>query len=133
MGGGVRPEIHEYPKRPRSGSALGDASADFAANAKQLSDLARAALAARDAGDMDRFNFFIAQYRALNGQLAPEQKVAVAASLKKEMPSDLMMKLASVGDTFSLSLASLTKNLPLMVGLGVALYLLVQHGGGRRE
>ncbi len=106
---------------------LGDANADFAANARKLSDLARRILAAQQVGDIATSERLIAEYRRLNGQLAPQQRASVKAALEKEMPSALMLRLSSAGDFF----AGAFKSLPLTLVIVGALYFLFLKGGAR--
>jgi|SRR5581483_10081534 len=75
---------------------MSDANDTFAANAKALSDLAAQVLAYRRAGDFAAADKAKAQYDALLGRLAPDQKRLATIALADDMPSDFELWLLQV-------------------------------------
>lgn len=112
----MRAEIGTW--RRGGGGGLGDAASDFAASVQQLSAVARAAYAARQANDGPAYAVAMNQYRRMIATLIPQQKVQVAAALAQEMPSKFLQDLAGWGDWFASAFKNPVVTILIVAALG---------------
>lgn len=104
-----------------------DASLAFARKVAALNDLAKQILAAKATGDQKTASALLATFR---NTLAGDNLPALVRQAKAdEMPSEFLLRLDDTAD----ALTALLKQVPLYLGLGVALYLFVTHRGSRRR